>query len=362
MIVIGLDIGGANIKAVKVECYRDEVKVLSILREYFPLWIYGRKGLEDKLKEIKESIVGNEKYYVSICMTAELSDVYRVKKDGVEHIVKLSMDIFNNAIDIGFVSTDKTLVSGNEAIDNYLKVAGANWAASAWFLERYSKRWGVENSVFIDIGSTTATLIPIINGKTCIRGFTDPEKLTVGELIYTGVLRSNVVGIVSKIPLKGLYTRICNEKFALIGDIHLVLGNISSNEYTTETADGRGKSVDEAMERIARIPCGDKLMINSFEIKEIARYVYESQIYMVFEALMQIRSYIASLGLDPSIFKAIIAGIGKFLAREAAIRAGFKTIIDIDYIVGSQISSIFPAYAAAMMMCEKRCFDNEDCG
>ncbi len=355
MIVVGLDIGGANIKAVKIDVsvYDNKVRILQILREYYPIWIHGKKGLEEKLKNFRKSTISNDQYYVAICMTAELSDVYRIKREGVEHIVKSSMEVFNDAIDIGFISSEMKLLSGDEAIKNYLKVAGANWAASAWLLEKNSYKWGIENSIFIDIGSTTTTLIPIIGGKASVRGFTDIEKLIVGELVYTGILRSNVVGIVDRVPLKGLYTRICNERFALIGDVHLVLRNISSSGYTTETADGRGVSIEEAMERLARVVCGDIEMLNNFEVKEIARYIYEMQINIIFNALMQIRSYIASLNIDPSIFKVIIAGIGKFLASEAAKRADFKIIMDVDDLIGSQIAAVLPAYAAAMMMYQK---------
>lgn len=354
MIIVGLDIGGANIKSVKIDAYYNEVKVLSVLREYFPIWIRGKKGLEEKLREIRRSIIiDGEQYYIAICMTAELSDVYRIKREGVEHIVRSSMDAFNDAIDIKFVSSDMKLVSSTEAIENYLKVAGANWAASAWLLERYSYRWGIENSIFVDIGSTTTTLIPIISGRANVRGFTDAEKLIVGELVYTGILRSNVVGIVDRVPIKGLYARICNERFALVGDVHLILKNISSSEYTTETADGRGTSLEEAMERLARVVCGDVTILNEFEIREIARYIYEMQINMVTGALMQIRSYIASLNVDPSVFKVVVAGVGKFLASEAAKRAGFKVIVDIDNLIEPQISAVFPAYAAAMMMYQR---------
>ncbi|MCS7111822.1 MAG: hydantoinase/oxoprolinase family protein [Ignisphaera sp.] len=352
MIIIGFDIGGANIKAVKIGVYDNQLTILHTIREYFPVWIRGKKGLEEKLRKLKRVVIGEgaEQYRVAICMTAELSDTYRIKREGVEHVVKASMDAFSDAMDIGFVSYEMKLVTGYEAVRNYTKIAGANWAASAWLLERNSYRWGIENSVFVDVGSTTTTIIPIVSGRVYVRGFTDVEKLIVGELVYTGVLRSNVVGIVNSVPIKGFYARVCNERFALVGDVHLVLGNISSDSYTTETADGRGTSVYEAAERLSRIVCGDVELLNSFEIREIARYIYEMQIATVFSALMQIRSYIASLGIDPSSFTVVSAGIGGFLVGEAAKRAGFKTVVDVDSLAGPGVSAVLPAYAAAVMM------------
>jgi Predicted transcriptional regulator/sugar kinase len=103
--------------------------------------------------------------------------------------------------------------------------------------------WGISNALFIDIGSTTTTIIPMVKCNVKIRGYTDPEKLVFGELVYTGVLRGNVATLVDKVPYKGFYARVSSERFSLIGDVHLLLGHISSEDYTTETADGRGKQL-----------------------------------------------------------------------------------------------------------------------
>jgi len=349
--IIGLDIGGANIKAVKLKPLNKVLEVKDVVREYFPLWIHGKKGLERKLYELRSRLVDEPRnYFVSVCMTAELCDIYRVKREGVEHVVNTVCNVFRDSLGIRFVTVDMRLVDKDEAIRNYLKVAAANWAATAWFLERYCTMWGLPNSILIDIGSTTTSIIPLINGKVHVRGFTDPDKLLHGELVYTGVLRGNVATITDRVPYKGFLVRISFEKFALTGDVHLVLGYIKSEDYTTETANGRRASLKEAIERLARIICADVEMMNPLEVREIARYIYESQVFKVFEALMQIRSRIASLGLDPDKFTVITAGIGEYLAREAAKRAGFKDIMSISELVGSDISSVLPAYATALMM------------
>jgi len=349
--VIGLDVGGANLKAVKLLVSGDEVKLLETIREYFPLWIHGKVGLEKKLRELKSRLTsGIDSYVVAACMTAELCDIYRVKREGVEHVVRSVCEAFHDARDVKFVTVEMKLVDRDEAVKNYLKVAAANWAASAWFLEKYCSKWGIRNLVFIDIGSTTTTIIPIVGGKVQVLGLTDPEKLQCGELVYTGVLRGNVAALVDKVPYKGYMVRVSFERFALMGDVHLVLSNIAPEDYTTETADGRGKSVREAMERLARVVCADVDMMNEYEIRELARYIYEVQVFKVFEALMQIRSRIASQGMDPNTFTAVTAGIGEFLARVAAVRAGFKEVISIRDLVGHEISSVFPAYAAALML------------
>lgn len=353
MDVIGLDIGGANIKAVKVSYHLGDTHVVHIVREYFPIWIKGIDGLRKKLREIKDRICSNcLNYFVGTCMTAELSDIFPTKDIGVKSVVNVVEDVFSDAIRRFYVTYDMNLVDLSKLYSNPLSVAAANWAASAWLLEKLIAVQGYTNAFFIDIGSTTTTIIPLVNGKTLVRGKTDPEKLLYGELVYIGTLRTDVSSIVDKVPFKGFYISICREKFALAGDVQLILGYIESSDYTTETADGRGKTLDEALARISRIVCSDIDVLNQYEIKEIARYVYEVQVNKVFNAIIQIRSWLASIGIDLENFVAIVAGIGKHIATEASRRAGFKKIIDIDNILGKPLASVIPAYGAALMVIE----------
>lgn len=349
--VIGLDIGGANIKAVKVVQLKDSVSVEDVVREYMPLWVKGVDGLRSKLKEIKQRFnVKSGDYAVGVCMTAELSDVFSSKSEGVYEVVDVVEDIYSDASQRLYVDVYMNLIDANEVRMKPLAVAGANWVASAWLLERISEKLGIDNMIFVDIGSTTTTIIPIVKGKTTVRGRTDPEKLVYGELVYIGTLRTNVTSLVDRVPLKGLYVGICREKFALVGDVHLILGYIRSEDYTTETADGRGKSVEEAVARLARVVCADTSMVSVSEVREIARYIYEVQIFKVFEALMQIRSWLASLGMDPNNFMVIVAGTGKHIAIEALKRAGFSRFMDIDSVLEKTLSPAIPAYAVALMV------------
>ncbi|OYT26610.1 MAG: H4MPT-linked C1 transfer pathway protein [Thermoprotei archaeon ex4572_64] len=342
--VLGLDIGGANVKAVIID---SKSNVLFCFRKYFPLWIVGKEALKDILHEIY-SHVRSSSYVVSTCMTAELCDVYNVKSEGVIHVAKTVLKVFHDAKDVFFVNTNCSLGSLEDLLREPIKYAATNWAANAWLLKKLCS-----NGIMIDIGSTSTSIVIVINGKIDIRGYTDPEKLIHGELVYTGILRTNIATLVDKVPFKGYYTRVCAEKFALTGDVHLVLGNIAEQDYTTETANGRGRSLREAYARIARVPCADAELLNEYEIREIARYVQEVQIFKIFEALMQIRSRIASMGVDPDNFKVYTVGLGEFLVKEAARRAGFKEIISIDDALGKKVSNILPAYASALMALEE---------
>ena len=356
MNILGLDIGGANVKAVNITYIpgRGGISVTGVVREYHPLWLRGIESLKRLLEEIKhEFSLRSGEYYVGVTMTAELSDVFKTKYEGVKTIVEIVEDVYKDSRGVYYVTVDLNLVDYAVAVREYLKVAAANWAATAWLMKYKCSEWDILNAILIDIGSTTTTIIPIVDCDIRVRGYTDPEKLVYGELVYTGILRGNVATLVDRVPYKGYYARVSSERFSLIGDVHLILGHISSEDYTTETANGRGKSLEEAVQRLARVPCADSDTISFEEAVEIARYIYERQVFTVFEALMQIRSWLASQRVKLDKFTVITAGLGEFLAAEASKRAGFKRVVSINDLVGEKIAGVLPSYASALMVLER---------
>src|SRR5208283_5417603 len=115
------------------------------------------------------------------------------------------------------------------------------------------------------------------------------------ELVYTGSLRTNVASIVHSVPVKNGIARVASELFALSGDVHLALGNITPKEYTCETADGRGKSLPETFARLARVVCADTEMLTQQEIINMAKHIYDKQVLQVAEALSKVYSYTKTL-------------------------------------------------------------------
>src|SRR6185295_17246007 len=116
-----------------------------------------------------------------------------------------------------------------------LEVAAANWRASATLVARTFR-----DALFLDVGSTTTDIIPIVAGSVVVEGTTDPGRLLSGELVYTGALRTPVCAIVRSVPFEGRRCRVAAEHFAVAADVHLWLGRIQASDYTCETPDGRG--------------------------------------------------------------------------------------------------------------------------
>ena len=323
--VIGWDIGGANTKAALLRTENGYVKELRTAIEYFPVWKDPEK-LVNVLLKLKEKVSGNAKLDgVGLTMTAELSDAYETKREGVNHVLACAAQVFS-ALPVFALDVDATLRSMDDAKSEPLKLAAANWAATGWLVAQL-----IKTCVIVDVGSTSTSIIPAVNGQVSAAGKTDLEKLMVGELVYTGSLRTNVAAIINSVPLRDGTARVASELFAQSGDVHLVLGNISEGEYTTETADGRGKTRGEALARLARVVCADTEMLTEQEIVQIARYIHSRQVEQVAEGLSQVYTRVRSL--TTAKVPVVVTGIGKdFIAKTAAQKIGVDAIIDLEKV------------------------------
>jgi probable H4MPT-linked C1 transfer pathway protein len=347
-VIIGWDIGGANTKASIVELSGDKiVRIRSALR-YFPIWLEGKDRLPEVLTEIKEELVTGQRIRgVAITMTAELSDAYYTKREGVNHVLDSMLRVFpQKDYLIRVVDAEARLRTIEEARAQPLKVAAANWPATAWLVAQH-----FQNTILIDTGSTTTDIIPIKAGKIVAVGRTDPERLVSGELVFTGALRTPVPTITSALSYSGKPCRISSEKFALSADVHLVLGHITDEEYTCQTADGRAKSRKDSLARIARVICADVEMLTEKQIIALAKEIYDAQLKAIISGINQVKERLRINPAQMQKYQITVAGLGRrFLAGEAARRAGFRKITDIEGILGQEGAVVAPSVAAAIML------------
>ena len=112
------------------------------------------------------------------------------------------------------------------------------------------------------------------------------------------------------------------ESFALSGDIHVWRGDLSPEGYTAPTPDSRPTTRDFAGERIARVVCGDRELLDDSDIDRIAAFVADAMIARIAASITRVRER------HPNLETAVIAGHGAFLARAAARRAGLHIASD----------------------------------
>ena len=283
-----MDIGGANTKAAwhngktvsrPFEIWRDPEGLVAVLREL---------GTADA---------------VAITMTAELSDAFRTKREGVAFVLDAAEAAFGNP---SVLTTAGELISVDAARERPWDVAAANWVATALAVAREHP-----DALLIDVGSTTADVIPIAGGRIAASGRNDLERLLAGELVYTGVLRTNLATIAPRVPIRGGWCPVASEYFAISADVHLVLGQLEPEAYDCPTPDGRPATVEFARERIARLVCSDVEQLDNTEIDAIAAFLHDEQLRQIEDAARRVA---------PADTPVVVAGSGAFLAREVAAR------------------------------------------
>ena len=286
---------------------------------------------------------------IGITMTAELSDVFESKFEGVKYILEIVEKKWSNINPLVMDNTGH-LISINEACKNYLRVSSANWAATSEVLAKI-----FQNCILIDTGSTTTDIIPIINHKVAVSGRTDTDRLSTGELVYTGILRSSIPSIVHSIRVKGKETGIASEIFALTADVHFLLGNISQEEYSTETADSRGTSREECLSRLARTVCADTDLLGEPELIRMAYYIYNKQVEKIGDGLKLVWKRLLIEEKLKLNFPIITTGLGgRILGRDAASKQGFRRFFDMGSILGIKDPQAVPAVSTALLVAENK--------
>ncbi len=313
--ILGLDVGGANTKAAS-----SDGKFTLI--EYLPLW--KEASLEPLLRRISRD-AGPEA--LAVVMTGELADCFSDKRSGIVQIKEAIERAFSCPVSFWGVDGFRWEDIGD--------LAAANWSASASLVSKE-----VGDCIFVDMGSTTTDLIPLKKGPQAAK--TDFERLARSELIYSGLLRTNLAALLRSVEIGGRRVPLSSELFAIAADAHLVLGGITEVEYTVEAPDGGGKDPLSAERRLARTVCADLEEIGSDGAVEIARQAKSRQERLLTEG---IRRLAEQHGLD----LVVAVGIGEELIKEAARDLDLECI-RLSEKYGKSVSDVFPAYAVARLL------------
>ena len=301
--MIGIDVGGANLKIV------DGTRVTI---RYCPLW--EAAPLVEHLQAFRESHTDPD---AAAVMSGELADCYASKIEGIRSIVSSVQEVYPGAL---FYGTDAAF--HREPVP---QLAAANWLASADLLRARFPR-----AVLLDIGSTTTDIIPLPRFPD-LTGLTDLGRLRRGYLLYTGLLRTPVAAQLSTVTLNGATIPISTEHFAIAADAHLVLGHITPRAYSCDAPDKREKNVGAALRRLARVICADLDEIGPEGAMEIARQFWEAQ-------RDRIRAAVDRVAAEGGADHVVVAGIGSSLfARELGG-------VDLAKQMGA-VSDALPAYS-----------------
>lgn len=339
--IAGWDVGGAHVKAARVVWRAGGIEDVRVVVRPFEIW-RERDQLPSVLAEVGDELGIQGAQAAAGTMTAELSDVFRNKRDGVLFVLD-AMELAFPRTPLHLLSITGDFVPAASARLRPLDFAATNWVASALFVaERHPE------CVLIDVGSTTTDIIPIRGGGIVAEGRTDLARLASGELIYTGVLRTNPNTLAGTVPVRGRMCRVSAEYFTVMADAYILLGRLSSEEYTCATPDGRAKSREAAAERLARLVCADGEMLGVEEASKVAVYLHEQQLHQISEGLQQVLSRLGGAHDTPLV----VAGAGSFLAAEIGRRLGLE-VLEPGHMWRGMGSTVLPASAAACLLARR---------
>jgi (4-(4-[2-(gamma-L-glutamylamino)ethyl]phenoxymethyl)furan-2-yl)methanamine synthase len=324
MQVLGLDIGGANLKA----AHEDGTARLMP----FALWKQPRE-LPERLRTLVDGLPAWDTLAVTI--TGELCDCFATKRAGV-HAILQAVRLIAPESRIRVWTNRGGFVDWASAVKDPLPCAAANWRALGQFALALADPGP---GLLIDIGSTTTDTVPWDKGALTLSGLTDPERLRAGELMYAGARRTPLCAL--------LGVGYAAEFFATMADAVLLLNLVEEDAANCDTADGRPATRSAAAARLARMVCGDSETCSPEEITRLAQRALHK---FAFELKTRIETIAEGLSGPPATV--VLAGSGELLAQRlyADICPFLEArVVSFAAKFGSGVSDCGCAYAVARL-------------
>jgi len=339
--ISGWDIGGAHVKVARCD---NDGQLIQVVQVACPLW-QGIEHLEIAIKAIFEQL-HNQDDLTAITMTGELVDIFKDRQAGVAGILSCLAN---------YIATDNILVyaaesgwlSPEKAKQSWQQVASRNWQASATLAAQT-----VANGLFVDIGSTTCDIIPLIEGLAVPTEIDDFGRQTSRELLYTGAIRTPLIAISQSAPFNGQLVSLAAEVFATSGDIWCLLGKLDPESIQDTSADGQPWDSQACASRIARLLGTDATEAEPQQWPQLAQWFAQQQSHQITAAILQVLSAHAKLPLNAPL---IGAGVGRFIVQYCAQQLNrpyqdFHTIISSS---DAHASDHAPAVAVALLAKQK---------
>jgi len=338
--IIGWDLGGANLKLAIIEDGTLR-KARQIPCPIIPDRAKFDQAVETALKFVQKT---PEPRSHAVTMTGELSDVFESRTEGVGYLIAL-MERVAGETPLLIWAGAEGLLRPEEAKAKHRAVASANWLATAALVAKRES-----DGLMVDIGTTTTDLIPFRDRALRMRGMIDAARLTEGELIYTGVVRTPVMALSQRAPFQGRMQGVAAEKFATMADVYRLTGDLPEDADPYPTADGRGKSPGESAARLARMLGRDAEDAPMADWAALARWFADrhwEQIAREAEALISREE----LAADAPV---VGAGCGRFLAAGLARALGrpyrdFGASIGAPAKLRDEAAVCAPAVAVALL-------------
>lgn len=296
--VFGWDVGGAHVKAARLEGGR----LVDAAQWPCPLW-QGLDHLRAALGQAAERWPDLHPGAHAVTMTGEMVDLFADREDGVRQIATVLAERLHAP---HCFAGDQGFVDGLAAGAHWRAIASANWLATA---RHVALALAPAAGLLVDIGSTTTDLIAFRGGRVLGTSRTDADRLASGELLYHGVVRTPLCALGPRIAWQGRELNVMNEFFATTADVYRLTGELDPAHDQQPSADGQAKDAAHTAARLARMVGLDARDGSAGDWQAFARAWRERQLG---ELRANVARVAAAHGLGSDTV-AVAAGCGGFL-------------------------------------------------
>lgn len=300
--VIGWDIGGAHVKAARV----DNGRVTGVVQIACPLW-QGMDRLDAAVTQALDALgATGPDHRHTVTMTGEMVDLFDSRASGVAAIAARLATHLPGTMTL--YAGRAGWVAPADAAAHADDIASANWLATAAWIATLCPQ-----ALLVDVGSTTSDLI-VINRGVASSSRSDADRLISGELVYAGVVRTPLMALAPAIEFRGRRHRLMAEHFATTADVWRLLDLLPDEADQYPSADGGPKTPEASARRIARMIGRDLDEGTLDDWRELAAAFADAQIDALLEAASALPG-LAALRPDAPV---ISAGAGLFVADHLA--------------------------------------------
>lgn len=306
--IMGWDVGGANLKVSWLDA---NGRLSGVRQEPCALW----RGLPH-LHAAMDAMLHSQPLRIpvahAVTMTGEMTDLFDNRNKGVCTLVDaLSQHLGNRRL--GFYAGTAGWLSALAVKTRPQAAASFNWHASAQALANR-----MDAALFVDIGSTTTDIVPVRDGHVVAQGMCDSDRLALGELVYSGVVRTPLMALAPSAPVAGRNIPLMAELFATTADVYRLLGWLPDEADQHDTADSAPKTMRASRQRLARMVGCDAQDQPDSVWDALAMWFADTQLDILERASRQVLA-VSDLPDDAPL---VAAGVGSFVAERLAHRLG----------------------------------------
>jgi probable H4MPT-linked C1 transfer pathway protein len=305
---VGWDVGGAHVKA----CLLEDERIVDVAQWPCPLW-RGLDQLDTTLASARarwpQAWDAHTRHAAT--MTGEMVDLFKDREEGVARLAARLAEALGPSLVLWGARSG--FFAPHESGRRWRDIASANWRATA---ELLAPR--LRNAVLADIGSTTTDFVCLRHGSVAALGTADAERLSTGELVYQGVVRTPLCALASRVVFDGRVVNVMKEFFATTADVFRLTGELDPAHDQHPAADGGAKDLESTRRRLARMVGRDGRDHAPAQWRALAEAFREAQLVDLESQLLRV---VAASDLRDDAPLAG-AGCGAFLARELARRTG----------------------------------------